>query len=238
MQEQILTDERWPTLNTKLAACLCTLGFQVKKEQPYLTEIEEAPPYKRKTTIWLQPEVMVNDKGSAVRLQAGYFDEAWRAHKAWEEANPKHPMVHMRHALEARDFIIKKIIHGEAVSLAIRETPVKTYKTLELKEAATLVAIGYWLYERDNQGNFVFDASAKKIADKYNSKLEPHDAPEQWMKLALLNYEALNASIKQAANVPCVRRTRVVNGKERTLLLPINCPENIRVTFEHHFYGN
>lgn len=246
MIEQKASDTRFPVYNTKLAACLVTLGFLVKKEQPFMTVINADNPQEKQVFIFLEP----SSKSESIHLQyklpdgriekfkAWDFENAWLMREKWQHTHPIHPFNDMRLAIEAREWIINNFIRNSPPQGTLPPPFAdKQFRTTELKFACILKALGYYLYANDGR-DFVFqnDKEITGYLETYNGGMV--NDPVSWMKMGLVNYELLNKRMRQPDNTPCVKKERTAGGKRRVLLLPLNCPDHIRVQFEQLFYAN
>lgn len=215
---------------------MVTMGFPVKKEQPFITEITvDAKTGGRlgsQTTIWLEPVVTTHD---GQELPASRFGIAWQNLPQWVKENPGHPFIYAYTGVMARQHIVQNIVHN-TISLTIRSG--SKFVTDDLTLASALHGSGCKCLGKTADKRFVFPKTqALKLHVEY---LKPATANTaiQWMKLAVTNYHLLNEAIKMPANVPVITRKRVVDGKLRVLQLPVNMSDDTRRTFESYFYGD
>jgi hypothetical protein len=165
------------------------------------------------------------------RYAIAYSDpNSWKANP---KNYPEHPFNYCVAYLEAREWLVKT---GMAGGFGHKLEPGREYhSTTNLRVAATIFAHKHPLYSYQLK-KFFFDPETEALEKDFNSG--ESSLPVQWMKTCAENYERMIGLIRDSRNIPCVSMRRVANGKERVLLMPVNCPDDVRKTFEHYFYEN
>ena len=135
------------TTNTKLAAALLTVGFQLDCN-----------------TNFAGNQVVLCIRGGR---EFGYEPEEFQAlwqDRAWQEHNDHHPFHHIVQVAEARDWLLNRVIFHYDNG---HEPPVgDTFATDQLGLAACIVAEGYYLSFFDGR-TFYFAPDAEMIRDRY-----------------------------------------------------------------------
>lgn len=103
-----ITDTRFLTANTSLAACLGALRVPIKIKQPVTVVISADDPGKRQTTFHFETQ---GEEFLGESYQCAQIDWAWRNRSRFEQDNPGHPLVFMRRGLESFEWC-NKVWHG------------------------------------------------------------------------------------------------------------------------------
>jgi|GEM_PF-5003610 len=172
-----------PIRDTETAACIATLGILYRTPGPYTDHVEldaNGNEVSRVKYWWLAASSGNDD-------QAHKTEEilaAWDHRERFESDFPDHPLVHMRRALDAREYWLD-VIHGRR-ALA-REGSGNAYATGSLREASVLKAAGFVPIALVNR-HFLFQPT-HLFRPAHDVLLNSHslemNAPEQWCRRVL-----------------------------------------------------
>src|SRR3954465_5779145 len=99
MPDDTLSDQRFPTSNTNLAACIGALRIPIKNVDPVWVVVEPENNNRRVVTFFFE-------LGNETEKSA-HVDWAWRHRDQFEKENAKHPLVAMRRGLEDLEWMTK-----------------------------------------------------------------------------------------------------------------------------------
>ena len=173
---------RWGTRNTKLAAAMLVLGFQLSKPQPFTVLIAAR---QETVTIWFHPDIenkelpprYIREDGRHI-LQAREVEALWLENE--EKAMDIPCVLWMRKGLEARDFLIREAnkipTSGQLLSKGMLATS-------SIREAATAFSCGAQYHGwRDKRWHF--HRKAERIIAE--SQLQESKLRPRWALLGIL----------------------------------------------------
>ena len=136
-------DARYSTSNTNLAACIGSLKIPVKSTDP-VTVVRDSQTKNTIVSFWFE-DVGVEEFCGQIHSPRT-IERYWNNRESFEKENPGHPLVPMRAALDALDWLIKAW-HGRIMPAASLDKP--GFLTQDLALAACLKASGYSLIRLD-----------------------------------------------------------------------------------------
>lgn len=140
-REERHEDLRWGTQNTKLAAALLCLGFHLSKEQPFTALVSGVR--VKAVTIWFSPVIYHDTEGEPYEKPLLTRD----VEGMWGERNKKFPEIFwMRSALEARDYLIREVIHGGAHPMSGERITKSMHRTDRTEDAVVAYSCGAALH--------------------------------------------------------------------------------------------
>lgn len=205
-------DIRFPTANTNLASCIGALRIPIKQTQP-ITIIEEAKGGKRTCFYWFEMdgETFLGKNFRPAELQA-----FWNSREKYELASPDHPLIPMRKALEAMQWI-NSVFFGKTAVRKIRFSG-KKIRTQNVILAACLKASEYNLLSFDNV-DMVFEKPSAEFTENFQDynqeKNEAH--PAALMRRVLEVRSELLELIRHPKLVPLIHFTNgnpLAGGRE------------------------
>lgn len=168
----------YDTTNTRLAAALKTLGFNLASCNGN---------YDGQTVFRFDDAVLFGKT-------PGQYNFLWRE-KEWHDFNPNHPFHYIVKAAEARDWIINRVIHGE-----YQETGGEgdNYFVLDINIAACIIADGFYLL-RFVDRRFYFVSEARET---HRACIEPaRDSSLWWQCNYLKQLKRLMTLVPREKNV-------------------------------------
>lgn len=203
-------DARTGTQNTKLAAALLVMGFQLAK-QPFTTlpRMKGGAVQGTDTTIWFIPVIKY---GEAI-LSKDDVEREWRYREDSDVANSGIPqVVWMRAALQARENTVRNIVNGPAMP----PVPIgaEWFVTDNFKLAVCLIGAGYKLNIYKDR-KYYFNPDARRAAGVWMR--EEGRETMQWMKKAVFQIEELVAAIRGPGNAPLIRVANASTGALLTM---------------------
>lgn len=208
--------------DTALGAALATLGIARDPTNPYDRLIDTDT--GREQIIFLFRGVSDTD---ATRKTEDLI-AAWENRSRFEASHPSHPLVAIRAAHDARNWLIK-VIHGAELQNA--QFRGERFGTPHLFEAAVLRAHGFPLLFLTGR-EFSFPAVVRGVAARgliAESQREHGQAASQWQAKFLVNLSTMLTEAK------CVPRLVTRDG-DRALLLRADAPKKIVDQFHDEFY--
>lgn len=176
----ILNVNAFGTPNTNLASCIGALGISIFKDQP--ADKERDLDTGRETIRWFFEFKHPTDR----RISSRMCEKWWRDREQFEAANPEHPMVFMRRALEKYQWLT--LLWHRKVFLATGVGEGK-FRTGDIVLAACLMANGSRLTkfevvsEKAAIYHFAFEPEEEFLVDF--GKFLHAKSPAAWMRHAI-----------------------------------------------------
>ncbi len=216
----------YPVDDTRLAACLGTLGIPFRHPGPYTDQVilnEKGNETGRRVTWWL------GDRSPGEKKTAHLTEElqaAWCLWDRFKADHPLHPLVAMRDALDARAWWLK--VKARTVLLP-REAPAEggAYFTDSIHAASILKASGYVPLAFTGHA-FVLSClknGVHAVTVLETAAMEAGRTDVQWMSRVLVNYSHL-VKIAKAQSTLIVERV-----EDQTLILTADSTQKTRDKF-------
>jgi hypothetical protein len=194
----IHADQRFPTNNTNLAACLGALRIPIKQTDPVWDVREPENNNKRVVTFFFEMASKPLEENQQPE-ESRKVDWAWRNRAQFETDNPKHPLVPMRKGLDALDWLTK-VYYG-----AISPTPragVASFSTSDITLAACFKASGHELHSfvKPEFRFSVTDSERDRICEQFEN-FRSEDGPVSYMRRAIEAKSELIALVKRAPKI-------------------------------------
>lgn len=190
-------DARYGTRSTKFAAALLTLGYTLKREEPFTVtkNVDSGKASGLVVSFWFEPGLKIEGAQGVERtLRATEVENIWN-----RSADGMPWVVWMREALERRDWIIQNLIkRGETPRL-----PPLYFRTDNLWMASVLSAQQVFCYGYKDR-RFFFQQEAEPIAREFSMGDEElfarklHQAKTNWQKKAIIQQDNLMGEIKRS----------------------------------------
>ena len=162
-------DSRYSTTNTNLAACIGSLKVPIKSEQPVTACKDETG--NRKVSFWFENQGAEDFCGEIHSPLV--IERAWKERESFESANPQHPLVFMRSALDKRDWL-NKAWHGRIMPAA--SLAQAGFRTDNITLAACLMAAGVPLL-RLEKPKYIFGKTSKDFLQNFMLDFEQFETP-------------------------------------------------------------
>jgi hypothetical protein len=215
-------ETRWPTRNTKLAASMLVLGFELRQADPFTVTLNEEGTGKGLVvTFWFAPS-------KPDGMLAADVSNAWDA-RSWE------PLETMRLVLEKRDWLIRDVIQGNPPKM---RPPEPHFKTDNLHVAAICAAQNVFLY-RYNDHYFYFAEKGLEIdresrmSDGELARLKKQRGVTNWQKKVLAQQDMLMALVKNATRERAINTLTNIRGD--AAFIPHNTPREVRRSILQQF---